>query len=278
MIHSIPAEFPLDEVQKRMQFLLGVLPAIGENIVEYQKEVVANRNALPFKEILANVDEHAERPILHALTGSFPDDRFSSELAGDQGEDSDFHWWIDALDGSRNYIHGNPLYCISVGLTFREHPVAGVVYVPTFKETYRAIFGDGSFKNDRPIEASGTASLDTALVASGLPYQRRGIITELIGDMSAILSAGAGLRKTGSAVLDLCWIAEGRFDGMWERNVHPWDTCAASVILREAGGRLSDFQGRIYDVSTGDVVASNGLLHNDILNILKQVREVDGIN
>jgi myo-inositol-1(or 4)-monophosphatase len=278
MIHSIPAEFPLDEVQKRMQFLREILPAIGKKIVEYQKEVVANRSTLPFKEILASVDEHAERPILNALKGSFPDDRYSSELAGNQGGDSDFQWWIDALDGSRNYIHGNPLYCISAGLTFREHPVAGVVYVPAFHETYHAIFGDGSFKNDRPIETSSTASLDAALVASGLPYQRRGIITELIGDMSAILSAGAGLRKTGSAVLDLCWIAEGRFDGMWERNVHPWDTCAASVILREAGGRLSDFQGRIFDVTTGNIVASNGLLHNDILNILKQVREVGGNN
>jgi myo-inositol-1(or 4)-monophosphatase len=261
-----------------MQFLREILPAIGKKIVEYQKEVVANRSNLPFKEILASVDEHAERPILNALKGSFPDDRYSSELAGNQGGDSDFQWWIDALDGSRNYIHGNPLYCISAGLTFREHPVAGVVYVPAFHETYHAIFGDGSFKNDRPIETSSTASLDAALVASGLPYQRRGIITELIGDMSAILSAGAGLRKTGSAVLDLCWIAEGRFDGMWERNVHPWDTCAASVILREAGGRLSDFQGRIFDVTTGNIVASNGLLHNDILNILKQVREVGGNN
>lgn len=278
MIDSLPAEFPLDEVQKRMAFLLNIMPAIGDNLVELQKDVVANRSGLPFREILASVDEHAERPILVSLQSNFAGDRISSELAGDQGKDGDFHWWIDALDGSRNYVHGNPLFCISAGVTYRDHPVAGAVFVPAFHELYRAIYGEGAYKNDRRIETSGTASLDTALVASGLPYQRRGIINELIGDMSAIISAGAGLRKTGSAVLDICWIAEGRFDAMWERNVHPWDTCAAGVILREAGGRLSDFQGRIFDVNTGDIVASNGLLHNDILGILKQVREIGGSN
>lgn len=278
MIHSIPAEFPLEEVQKRVQFLINMLPAVGDNLIDYQKEVAANRGGLPFREILARVDDHAERPILLSLQSSFPIDRISSELAGDQPNDGDFHWWIDALDGSRNFIHGNPLFSISVGLTFRDHPVAGVVYVPVLRDLYRAIYGDGAYRNDQHIETSGTASLDTALVASGLPYQRRGIITDLIGDMSAIISAGAGLRKTGSAVLDLCWIAEGRFDAMWERDVHPWDTCAAGVILREAGGRMSDFQGRIQDLMTRDIVASNGLLHNDILAILKQVRELDGIN
>lgn len=278
MIHSIPAEFPFEEVQKRIQFILSILPSVSQELVKYQKVVVQNRGSLPFKEVLTNVDNHAERPILLALQSNFSEDQISAEMAGDQGDDSDFHWWIDALDGSRNFVHGNPLYCISIGLSFRDHPVAGVVHVPAFNETYRAIFGDGVFKNNEPITTSNTASLDTALVASGLPFQRRGIITELIGDISAIISAGAGLRKTGSAVLDICWTAEGRFDAMWERHVHPWDTCAAGVILREAGGRLSDFHGRIFDINTGDVVASNELLHNDILNILKQVREVGGMN
>ncbi|MBW7859152.1 MAG: hypothetical protein H3C43_12865, partial [Leptonema sp. (in: Bacteria)] len=193
MIHSIPAEFPLGEVQKRIQFILTILPTVSQGLIKYQKDVVRNQESLPFKEILANVDDYAERPILLALQNSFTEDQISSEIAGDQGEDSDFHWWVDALDGSRNYVHGNPLYCISVGLSFRDHPVAGVVHVPALNETYRAIFGDGAFKNNEPIHTSNAASLDTALVASGLPFQRRGIITELIGDISAVISAGAGL-------------------------------------------------------------------------------------
>lgn len=274
------AEFPLDEIEARVDHILEYLPDISAFLVEKQPELSIERSTKSADDLklMQTADIEVEKRLLDCIMTGFEDDEIHSEEAGEAGRQSDFSWWIDPVDGTRNYIHGLPTYCISIGLSFRESPVAGVVSVPAMKDTYQAIYGSGAYRNDQPISVSSIETMDRALVTSGLPYNRKDIITRLISDISAFVSSGIGLRRTGSVVLDLCYIADGKFDAMWERGVDPWDTCGASVILREAGGRISGFGGEIFDPSMQDIVASNQKLHSDMLEVLKQAREIESIN
>ena len=134
------------------------------------------------------------------------------------------------------------MFCIAFGITYRGSPVGGVVHVPAIGQggtTYHAIVGAGAFKNQNPIRVSSIDVIERAVVAPCLPYHRKDIIGDIVGDIFAFVSAGSGLRRTGSTVLDLCWMAEGRLDALWDRDLKPWDLCGASVILFEAGGRVS---------------------------------------
>ena len=149
---------------------------------------------------MSRADELVEIELLELLQATFPEDQIHSEERGKIGEAGAFQWWIDPVDGTRNFIHGGPLYCISIGLCHREEPVAGVVYVPTQATTYHAIQGSGAYKNDTPINVSDVDSLDRALVSSGLPFKREGILRDIMANISAIIASGAGLRRTGSAV------------------------------------------------------------------------------
>lgn len=274
------AEFPFEEIQARLELTKELLPSLGQKLLQIQPQLHIENSANSRSDLtlMNRADQEIEGPLLGSLRDSFPDDAYNAEMLEDDAQHLDFTWWIDAVDGTRNFIHGLPLYCMSVGLSYRETPVAGAVYVPSMGEMYWAISGSGAFKNDQPISVSRIGQMDRSLVATGLPYERKEIITRLISDISAFVSSGTGLRRTGSVILDLCYVAEGRFDAMWERGVDPWDSCAASVIIKEAGGRLSGFSGEIFDIKQQDVVASNGILHTEMLEILKQAREIEGVN
>ncbi|MCS7205311.1 MAG: inositol monophosphatase [Leptospiraceae bacterium] len=268
-------EFPINEIYDRVFYVLNFIPKISESLLAFQQDISKGKILDSFQELIKRADKEAELPLLEVITKKFKKDRIISEIKGEIRNDGDFSWWIDALDGSRNFIHNNPLFCMSIGLTFRDTPVAGIVYIPTLKETYHAIYGEGAYKNNLRISVSTTPSLDIALVSSGIPFNRKEILHQLVSDLSAMISAGTGIRKSGSAVLDLCWTAEGRIDGMWERNLKPWDTCAGYVILREAGGKITDTLGNPYHIQLDNIVASNGLIHQDILNALKNIKQGD---
>ena len=268
-------EFPINEVYDRVFYVYNVIPNISESLLAFQEDILKGKIMDSFHDLIKRADKEAEIPLLEMIDKKFNKDSLISETEGETQKEGDFCWWIDALDGSRNFIHGYPLYCISIGLVFRDHPVAGIVHMPALKETYHAIFGEGAFKNNHRIEVSTTASLDLALISSGIPYNRNKILHQLIADLSAIISAGTGIRKSGSAVLDLCWTAEGRIDGMWERNLKPWDTCAGFTILKEAGGKITNLEGKPYHIQIDNLVASNGIIHEDILNALKNIKDGD---
>ncbi len=274
------AEFPFEEIQKRLELARELLPSLGQKLLQIQPQlnIENSSNSKSDLTLMNRADQEIEGPLLASLKEVFPEDTYHAEMEDPDGEHLDFTWWIDAVDGTRNFIHGLPFFCMSVGLSFRETPVAGAVYVPSLGEMYWAISGSGAFKNDHPISVSRIAQMDRSLVATGLPYERKEIITRLISDISAFVSSGTGLRRTGSVILDLCYVAEGRFDAMWERGVDPWDACAAAVIIKEAGGRLSGFSGEIFHIKQQDLVASNGILHTEMLEILKQAREIEGVN
>ncbi|MEQ8350585.1 MAG: inositol monophosphatase family protein [Leptospiraceae bacterium] len=274
------AEFPFEEIQKRLDLTREILPSLGQKLLQIQSQLHIENSANSKSDLtlMNRADQEIEGPLLGSLKEIFPDDTYHAEMEDPEGDHLDFTWWIDGVDGTRNFIHGLPFFCMSVGLSFRDTPVAGAVYVPVLGDMYWAISGSGAFKNDQPISVSRISEMDRSLVATGLPYERKEIITRLISDISAFVSSGTGLRRTGSVILDLCYVAEGRFDAMWERGVDAWDSCAASVIIKEAGGRLSGFSGEIFHIKQQDLVASNGILHTEMLEILKQAREIEGIN
>lgn len=281
MTETAELSFPQDDVELRVQHILELMPALGLKLMALQKDVSIARSvsATADRDLMKRSELQIEDALVQTIRDHFPNDRLYSEERGRSGsEHGEFEWWLDPIDGTRNFIHGVPMFCCSVGLCFRGGPVAGVVMVPVFSEIYHAILGGGAYKNHEPIRVSGLANIERTLIATGLPYKRKELIGEIISDVSAFISTGVGLRRSGSAVLDLCWLAEGRYDAMWERGMDPHDLCAASVILTEAGGRLSDLEGSGFDMFHPDVVASNSILHPQVVELLKSSRKVEGMN
>ena len=277
MLETETLGFPVDEVIKRVAFIKQILPPLGRRLQSFQDEVNIrlSDSSDTDKMMMTKADRYIERDLIDAINEKFPTDGFTSEEEGDSTQSGEFHWWIDPVDGTRNFIHGLPLYAISLGLTFRGDPVAGIVEVPAFKDSYHAILTAGAYKNDSPIHVSNLISIERSLITTGLPYRRKEILSELLSDISAFVSSGIGLRRTGSAVLDLCWVAEGRFDAMWERGLKPWDSCAVSVLIREAGGRISGFKGEPYHLMLPDIVAANEMIHATVIEILHRKRNVE---
>jgi myo-inositol-1(or 4)-monophosphatase len=271
--------FPLDDVTRRVAHVQNLLPSIGLRLVEIQEQMRLSLSGPQEADmaLMRKAEREAEIPLVDGILAEFADDSIQTEEQS-IGSGSEFAWWLDPLDGSRNFIHGVPLYAISAGLTFREEPVAGLVLLPVFRDLYHAVSGSGAYKNRQQIFVSEIDAIERCLLTTGLPYRRKEILSELISDMSAIISSGTGLRRTGSAVLDLCWVAEGRFDAMWERGVKATDTCAASVILTEAGGKISGFSGEPYHTRLHDIIAANGFVHDTVLEILRRKRDVESSN
>ncbi|HMU82027.1 MAG TPA: inositol monophosphatase family protein [Leptospiraceae bacterium] len=270
--------FPLDETERRIRHVISIMPALGRSLLSSQDSLnIRNSSSSQSDKILM---EKADRTISHTIVRSlqtqFPEDKIVSEDEGQVGSDGDFEWWCDPVDGTRNFIHGIPFFCISMGLTWRGSPVGGVVHVPAMGQTgltYHAIVGQGAFKNQNPIHVSTVSQLERAVMASGLPYRRKEIIGDILGDIFAFVTTGIGLRRTGSVILDLCWIAEGKFDALWDRDISPWDSCAASVILFEAGGKISGYLGEKFDIQQTRIVASNGILHEEAVSVLQKARK-----
>ena len=274
------AEFPLDETVRRIGLLKEFLPQIGDDLLTFQDEVFIDRSSSEDEDLalMKKADRFVEKELLGFLRSTFFEDEIYSEEEGELGEKGDFQWWIDPVDGTRNFIHGLPHFCIAAGLCYREDPVAGIVFAPALSSLYHAVKGSGAFRNENPIQVSRVPNIKRALISSGLPYERRPILSSIMANISAFIGAGAGLRRTGSTSLDLCWIAEGRFDAMWERGISPWDVCAASVIVREAGGLLSDFSGRSFYLQSAELVASNEILHEEVVETLRKAQGLEGMN
>ncbi len=273
-------EFPLDETEERLHLIMELLPPIGRGLLAFQNEVhISNSDSHNTDHVLMKKsDQYVEHALLEKLRGRFPDDTIISEDAGQSGGDGEFQWYIDPVDGTRNFIHGVPMFSIAVGICFRGSPIAGAIYLPAFNDTYHAVSGQGAYKNHVPISTSGVNHVNRTLVSNGLPYYRTDIIPEILGNISAFITSGIGLRRTGAGTVDICWIAEGRFDAMWERDMDPWDLCGASVILQEAGGEITGIKGEEFDLKMRDILASNSKIHHQLIDILKETTRVQGFN
>jgi myo-inositol-1(or 4)-monophosphatase len=213
-------------------------------------------------DFVTEVDKEAERVIREELLGTFPTHGMLAEEGGELAGEGDARWIVDPLDGTTNYAHGLPIFCVSVALErAAEEVVLGVVYDPMREETFVAERGRGAKLNGRPISVSESDEPIRALIATDFPYDRERMpeTLEFFGRFSAL---SRGMRRLGAAALDLCYVAAGRLDGYYMRGVRPWDLAAGSLILREAGGKLTDYRGDELALDGGEIVASNGRLHS----------------
>jgi len=220
-------------------------------------------------DLVTDADIKADEYIVSRLRSRFPDHEVLAEESGGTRE-SDFLWAIDPIDGTTNYAHGFPVYAVSIGLFIEGVPAVGVVYEPNLRELFAAAKGSGATLNDRAIHVSAVDSLEQSLLATGFPYTLRDDPGKIMTDFINVSLAAQGVRRAGAASIDLCAVACGRFDGFWEVGLKPWDTAAAGLIVEEAGGRLSRYGGAAFDHFAPEMVASNGIIHQDLLDILQK--------
>lgn len=221
--------------------------------------------------LVTDADRRSEQAVIEVIRKTFPAHRILAEEGGAQaGRDLEYQWVIDPLDGTTNFAHGYPAYCVSIGVEYRGHCIFGVVLDPTRQELFTAEAGSGAFLNGVPLRVSRTPRLDGALLVTGFAYDIRVSAQNNLDNFSRFALTAQGVRRTGTAALDMCYVAAGRFDGFWELKLHPWDTAAGLVILREAGGRVTDFKGTPYTIYEPSIVASNGLIHDEMLDILRR--------
>lgn len=220
--------------------------------------------------LVTEMDRRAEEVIKKILTGHFPDIAMLAEEGGESGNFSGKRWIVDPLDGTTSYAHGLPHFSVSIALEEEGEVVAGVVYNPCADECFSAIRGGGASLNGKKIKVSGTSSLKASLLATGFPYDRASSRDNNVDNFNAFILKVQGIRRMGSAALDLCYTAAGRFDGYWEMKLSPWDSAAGSVILAEAGGRISDFSGEPYSIYGKELLVSNGLIHEEMIAVLSK--------
>ena len=215
-------------------------------------------------------DKRAEEMLYTDLNKARPGYGFIGEEGGSrEGQDKTHTWIVDPLDGTTNFLHGIPHFAISVGLQREGTIIAGVIYNPANDELYMAERGKGAFLNDQRLRVAGRRKLGECVIACGLPHMGRGDLELSRLELTAIQARVAGLRRFGAAALDLAFVAAGRFDGYWERDLQPWDMAAGQIIVREAGGTISGIAGNDDPLRTGNVICGNEYIHAELVNILK---------
>ena len=221
--------------------------------------------------LVTDADHAAEQCILDHIRAHFPTHRTLAEERGVDAEaPSRYRWIIDPLDGTTNFAHGFPVYAISIGVESDGELVLGVVYDPVRDELFSAEAGRGALMNGQMITVSETAQLEAALMVTGFAYDIRDTPNNNLDHFARFALKAQGVRRTGSAALDLCYVSAGRFDGFWEVKLSPWDMAGGVVILREAGGRVTDFHGRAHSIYQPELVASNGLIHDEMLDVIRE--------
>ncbi|ALK08049.1 inositol monophosphatase family protein [Blastochloris viridis] len=215
-------------------------------------------------------DRRAEQVVYTELKKARPDYGFLMEESGAvDGPDKSHRWLVDPLDGTTNFLHGIPHFAVSIGLERDGVPVAGVVYNPATDELFTAERGRGAFLNDRRLRVGARRDLGNAVITCGIPHLGRGDHDRFRRELTVVQTKAAGLRRLGAASLDLAWVAAGRFDGYWERHLSPWDIGAGIVLVREAGGYVSDIAGGDDMLATGDILAGNEAIQRSLLTTLK---------
>jgi myo-inositol-1(or 4)-monophosphatase len=219
---------------------------------------------------VTQIDRAAEKIIVDIIRGRYPDHSILGEEGGGSEGTSPYRWIIDPLDGTVNFTHGLPIFCVSIGLEHDGMLIAGAVYEPNTDELYTAERGGGAYLNGSPIRISKADRLIESLLITGFPYNIHDNPHSTIERFEDFLTAAQGIRRLGSAALDLCYIAAGRGDGYWEMFIHPWDIAAGILLVEEAGGRVTDFTGASIDAFSEQVLATNGNIHDEMIAVLRK--------
>lgn len=255
-----------------LSFAVNMALDAGRLLLEKQGRVL-EINYKGDTNLVTEADLAAEHLIIEQIRSHYPrhailaEESGGSEGFGYTSEKSEYKWIIDPLDGTTNYAHGYPCFSVSIGLEFRGEIILGVIYDPTRDEMFTAERGAGAAMNGRRIKVSATAELQHALVCTGFPYDVRTRPNFAHHFVNFILNS-QGVRRDGSAAIDLAYVACGRFDGFWEEHLKPWDCAAGVVIIEEAGGKITRFDGSPLNLYSSQSVASNGLIHQQMLDVL----------
>ncbi len=233
-----------------------------------RKIEISNKSEI---DLVTESDLASERIIIDRIKTHYPRHSILAEESGTTNpgdQQSDWRWIIDPLDGTTNYAHGYPCFCVSIALEHKGRMEVGVVYDPMRDEMFSAERGRGASLNGRRISVSRTMNLSTALLCTGFPYDVRER-NEFARHFASFIMHAQGVRRDGAAALDLAYVAAGRFDGFWEEGLKPWDVAAGILLIEEAGGRVSDYQGAPFNIHTPPIVTSNGLIHEDMMRVLR---------
>jgi myo-inositol-1(or 4)-monophosphatase len=237
----------------------------GTHTVDYKGEI----------DLVTEADRMSEELLISRISREYPHHDILAEESAETNTGSDYRWIIDPLDGTTNYAHGFPVFCVSIALEFRGEVVVGAVYDPMRDELFLAEKGGGAFLNDSVISISPTEDIARGLLATGFPYDIREKPDNNINYFNEMALKAQAIRRAGSAAIDLAYVAAGRFDGFWELKLRPWDTAAGWLLVEEAGGRVSELSGAPYTLNSPSIMASNGYLHESMRNIFATIDPLD---
>lgn len=229
-------------------------------------EMVKKKGAI---DLVTEADLESEKAIIEEIRSAFPDHSILAEENGFLEAGTEHCWIIDPLDGTTNFAHNLGIFSVSIAFSYRNETTVGIVFNPINGELFTATKGQGARLNNGSIRTSSTATTKESLLVTGFPYNLHSIIKDLMKRFENSLNAAQGIRRLGSAALDLCYVACGRFDGFWEENLNPWDTAAGVLIAKEAGGKVTDFRNRPFQVGMNQVLATNGHIHSEMIALLK---------
>ncbi|MFQ5901355.1 MAG: inositol monophosphatase family protein [Thermodesulfobacteriota bacterium] len=241
---------------------------------QYLKKNVDKVKHIEFKgeiDVVTEMDKGSEELIVNILRDGLPESGVLTEERTEIPASIPYRWIVDPLDGTTNYAHSYPVFCVSIALEKEGRIILGVVYDPNLDEIFIAEKGKGATLNDRKIKVSTTSTLSEGLLATGFPYDIRTSKENNIGHFNRFALKVQAIRRAGAAALDLCNVACGRFDGFWELKLRPWDVAAGGLIVKEAGGKLSDFQGNPFSINSRQTLATNGNLHHAMIDVLQKV-------
>lgn len=234
-----------------------------ENLTKIQTIEVKEKNG--HKDLVTNIDKEVELFLAEKIESKFPDHKILAEETVDKKGSSDYSWYIDPLDGTTNYIHKNPLFAVSIGVTHKDELAHAVVYNPFYNEMFKAEKNKGAFLNDKKINVTKEKNIGNTILVTGFACRRNDPFTPNFKIYQHFEDLSQGVRRLGSACLDLCYVACGRADGFWEANLNTWDVAAGSLIVKEAGGKVTDFRGGDNYLFGKELIATNGYLHDDIM-------------
>ncbi len=234
--------------------------SVGEEMAEVKSE----------NNLVTYVDKESERRFVEGLRALLPQAGFVAEEGTGERNMGGLNWVIDPLDGTTNFVHGMPVWCTSIGLCDGIEPILGVIYDPNTDECFSAFQGGGAFLNGKRISVSGVKAVQQSLLATGFPYDDFGREEAYIELFRKLIRGTRGLRRLGSAALDMAWTACGRVEGFYEYGLNPWDVAAGAIIVKEAGGIVTEFNGRDNYIFGEDLVCTNGHIHEEMLKIIQQ--------
>lgn len=253
------------------EIMFKAAEAAAEIQLEYFEKDFEIGRKKDYSDLVTEVDKKCEAKIIEIIHNTFPGHNVLGEEGGDQHKKSDYVWIVDPIDGTVNYAHSVPIFCVSIAVEYKGEVILGVVQSPKTREKFHAEKGKGAFLNDKKISVSDIDLLKDSLLVTGFPYGSKDNFDHCIDHFVNFIRLGLPIRRLGSAALDICYLAAGRFEGFWEVNLNAWDVAAGYLILLEAGGKVTNFEGGQYSVYDKQILASNGrTVHNEMIEVLKK--------